>query len=66
MNMVKFGPTVLNFGYDLFLLVPFFWDTLYVAIYKHMCISLWIATSGNTHQTCTQIYDRIVVAMLAA
>ena len=24
MYMVKFGPTVLNFGYDFFLLVPFF------------------------------------------
>ena len=24
MNTVKFGPTVLNFGYDFFLLVPFF------------------------------------------
>ena len=24
MYMVKFGPTVLNFGFDFFLLVPFF------------------------------------------
>ena len=38
----------------------------YVAIYKHTCISLWISNSDNTHQTCTQIYDLIVVAMLAA
>ena len=39
----------------------------YVAIHKkHMFISLRIATSGNTHQTCTQINDRIFVAMLAA
>ena len=26
MYMVKFGPTVLNFGYDFF---SYFWDTLY-------------------------------------
>lgn len=31
-----------------------------------MCISLWIATSGNTHQTCIQINDRIVVTMITA
>ena len=28
MFMVKFSPTVLNFGYDFVLLVHFIWDTL--------------------------------------
>ena len=27
-SMVKFSPTALNFRYDFFLLVHFFWDTL--------------------------------------
>ena len=30
MYMVKFGPTVLNFGYDFFLLVPFLGHPVYV------------------------------------
>ena len=64
----KIWPNSAQFWLWFFCISTFFWDTLYVAnaIYKHMCLSLWIATSGNTHQTCTQIYDRIVVAMLAA
>ena len=35
MCMVKFGPTVLNFGYDFFLLVPFFGTP---CIYKQLSI----------------------------
>ena len=34
MFMVKFSPTALNFGYDFVILVYFFWDTLYTAIYN--------------------------------
>ena len=52
--MVRFGPTVLNFGYDFFSISTFFWDTLYFEIayiagaVLEMCLELSQAVWSNS------------------